>query len=53
MSGGWGCPYHLTGKCRKLKMRECDPGIKGCVLHGKYNFPLNEKKNKKKKEPAH
>ena len=36
--GGWGCPHEVDGQCRRVPGRECDPGMKGCVLHGKVAF---------------
>lgn len=41
MSGGWGCPFEENGNCVKREL-PCDPGEKGCVLHGR--FKLSEKK---------
>jgi len=35
---GWGCPHYKEGKCSKIKDKNCDPGMKGCVLAGKYAF---------------
>jgi len=43
MSGGWGCPYNDTGVCRHVAGRKCDPGMKGCVLAGRYVFSREEK----------
>jgi len=43
MSGGWGCPHEKAGKCRRLSGRECDPGMKGCVLSGRFIFSVDEK----------
>lgn len=41
--GGWGCPHEVDGYCRRVPDRECDPGMKGCVLHGKVAFSKDEK----------
>ncbi len=41
---GWGCPHYKEGHCGKVTGRECDPGMKGCVLFGRYSF-ANEDKN--------
>ena len=36
------CKYKAKDyQCLRLKV-ECSPGIKGCVLHGKYVFPFKE-----------
>lgn len=45
--GGWGCRYQVGEHCRKMNMAVCDPGMAGCVLRGKYHFPLNESKDTK------
>jgi hypothetical protein len=39
---GWSCP-HQTGNyfCQRVK-RECEPGMKGCVLRGKVRFANEE-----------
>ncbi len=34
--GGWGCPHEVDGKCRKVNDLPCDPGMKGCVLFGRF-----------------
>lgn len=34
----WGCPHQRNDySCTRLK-RECRPGIKGCVLSGRFEF---------------
>jgi hypothetical protein len=40
----WECRYRSGGHCNKLNVK-CDPGIKGCVLHGKVYFPFAPEKN--------
>lgn len=35
---GWGCPHEVGNKCTLIKNLPCDPGMKGCVLHGKVTF---------------
>lgn len=35
---GWGCPHEVKGKCLRVKGRSCDPGMKGCVLFGRFVF---------------
>ncbi|MBK7815685.1 MAG: hypothetical protein IPJ52_16080 [Rhodocyclaceae bacterium] len=44
MAGGWGCPHELNDTCAKVNNLPCDPGMKGCVLAGRYVF-ANEDKN--------
>ncbi|MBF0218101.1 MAG: hypothetical protein HQL49_01025 [Gammaproteobacteria bacterium] len=41
--GGWGCPHEFAGKCQKIENRPCDPGMKGCVLAGRFIFSNAEK----------
>ncbi len=38
MSGGWGCPHEANGLCQRVHNRPCDPGMKGCVLYGRFVF---------------
>lgn len=51
----WECKYLRETFCDKRK-QECCPGAKGCVLEGRFAFPLrtatpekSPKKNPKKK----
>lgn len=44
MSGSWGCPHEVKGLCSKIKNLTCDPGMKGCVLYGRFAFS-NPNKN--------
>ncbi|WP_085446842.1 hypothetical protein [Magnetofaba australis] len=43
MSSGWGCPHEVAGGCAKVAGRPCDPGMKGCVLFGRFTFSNPEK----------
>ncbi|SMG43276.1 hypothetical protein [Fibrobacter sp. UWB13] len=43
----WECKYLNETFCEKRK-QECDPGAKGCVLQGKFSFPLKEKTKSEK-----
>ena len=45
---GWGCPHEIGGRCTRIKGFECDPGMKGCVLFGRFRFS-NENKNRSPK----
>jgi hypothetical protein len=38
MAGSWGCPHEIDGRCHKVNSLACDPGMKGCVLYGRYVF---------------
>lgn len=44
--GGWSCPHELGGLCSKVDDRPCDPGMKGCELHGRYAF-FDDSKNER------
>jgi orotidine-5'-phosphate decarboxylase len=46
MAGGWGCPHEVNDVCTKINDLPCDPGMKGCVLAGRYVF-ANEDKNER------
>lgn len=41
----WGCPHEANGVCQKVKQLPCDPGMKGCVLYGRFVFS-NPSKNR-------
>ncbi len=41
----WNCPHEVNGACQKVNMRPCDPGMKGCVLSGRFVFS-NPSKNR-------
>ena len=43
MAGSWGCPHEINGLCHKVNGLACDPGMKGCVLYGRYVFASPEK----------
>lgn len=36
--GSWGCPHEWNGVCQRVKSIPCDPGMKGCVLYGRFVF---------------
>ncbi len=38
MAGSWGCPHETDERCGKGHNLPCDPGMKGCVLHGRFVF---------------
>ncbi len=40
---GWGCPHEVKGACSKVENRPCDPGMKGCILFGRFVFSKEEK----------
>lgn len=41
--GGWGCPHDANGICQKVPEVTCDPGMKGCVLAGRFRFSSDNK----------
>ena len=49
--GGWGCPHEVDNKCQRVNNLPCDPGMKGCVLFGRFRF-ADDSKNRPKKKPA-
>ena len=57
MPGGWGCPHEIDDRCTKINQLPCDPGMKGCVLAGRYAFFRDEKNErlraKSARHPAH
>ena len=42
-AGGWGCPHEEDSKCNRVQGRDCDPGMKGCVLSGRFTFSDEDK----------
>lgn len=41
---GWGCPHENKGLCDKVGgKKECSPGMKGCIMHGRFRFANPEK----------
>lgn len=44
----WSCPHDLNGVCQKVAGAVCDPGMRGCVLHGRVRF-AGEEKNRVRK----
>jgi hypothetical protein len=34
----WGCPHEADGLCLKVNRIPCDPGMRGCVLYGRFVF---------------
>ncbi len=43
MSSGWGCPNEANGMCKKVSGFACDPGMKGCILFGRFRFSTDAK----------
>lgn len=53
MSGSWGCPHELNNLCSKVNNLPCDPGMKGCVLFGRFVFANDEKNERLRQKRAH
>jgi hypothetical protein len=34
----WGCPHEVDGACQRVNQAACDPGMRGCVLYGRFEF---------------
>jgi len=49
--GSWDCPHDADGVCEKVNKLLCDPGMKGCVLAGRFVFS-NPAKNRPAKPEA-
>lgn len=47
MAGAWSCPHEHNDICTKVNNLPCDPGMKGCVLAGRYVFFNNDAKNER------
>ncbi|MBP9714513.1 MAG: hypothetical protein KBD60_12625 [Sterolibacterium sp.] len=47
MAGAWGCPHERDDICTKVNNLPCDPGMKGCVLAGRYVFFNDDAKNER------
>ncbi|MDH4233660.1 MAG: hypothetical protein OEV15_00795 [Gallionella sp.] len=41
----WGCPHEYDNKCSRINNLPCDPGMKGCVLFGRFVW-TDESKNR-------
>jgi hypothetical protein len=48
---GWGCPHEINGTCDRLGGRTCDPGMKGCILYGRFRFSNGDKNRPPRKPP--
>ncbi len=52
MAGGWGCPHEVNDTCTKINNLPCDPGMKGCVLAGRYVFASEDKNQRLREKQA-
>lgn len=44
----WTCPHDLDGVCQRVAGAVCSPGMRGCVLQGRYVFAEAEKNEPRK-----
>jgi len=49
---GWGCVHDVNGICSRVADRPCDPGMKGCVLAGRFRFSNEEKNRPPRRAPV-
>lgn len=47
----WDCPHDVNGVCQHVNNLPCDPGMKGCILSGRFVFS-NPAKNRPAKRDA-
>lgn len=40
---GWGCVHEQQGQCERVRGKPCNPGMKGCILAGRFRFSNPEK----------
>ena len=52
MAGSWGCPHETDDRCGKVNNLPCDPGMKGCVLHGRFVFANDDKNERLRQKQA-
>lgn len=52
MAGAWGCPHETNDLCSKVNNLPCDPGMKGCVLHGRFVFANDDKNERLRQKQA-
>ncbi|MBI5898892.1 MAG: hypothetical protein HZB40_06680 [Rhodocyclales bacterium] len=52
MGGAWGCPHEEDDRCGKVNGIPCDPGMKGCVLHGRFVFANDDKNERLRRKQA-
>jgi len=47
---GWSCPNEVKGECEHVPGKACDPGMKGCVLFGKFRFADPDKNSPRREK---
>ena len=38
----WSCPHDADCVCQLVRGARCEPGMRGCILHGRYRFLQDE-----------
>ena len=38
----WSCPHDIDNVCQRVKGARCDPGMRGCILHGRFRFARDD-----------
>jgi hypothetical protein len=38
----WSCPHDIDNVCQRVNGARCDPGMRGCILHGRFRFAADE-----------
>lgn len=52
MAGAWGCPHEVNDICTMISNLPCNPGMKGCVLYGRYVFADEDKNERLRRKLA-
>ena len=50
---GWGCPHEADKRCQRVNNKLCDPGMKGCVLFGRFKWADESKNRPHRKKHDH
>ncbi len=48
----WSCPHDVEGVCQRVQGARCNPGMRGCVLQGRFRFAQHEPGHAPKPERA-
>lgn len=44
----WSCPHDIDNVCQRVQGARCDPGMRGCVLHGRFRFARDDEATDRK-----
>jgi len=50
MSTSWSCPHEVDNMCYLVNPSPCEPGMKGCILHGRFIFAKSGKNESRPKK---